>query len=314
MIDALFEKLHRNYDLTKIKAIGGAAQHALVWWKSTTVPSLSSLDPHAPLHQHFPSHIFSLPNTPTAQDTSSQTHALAIEALLGGPDHMAARVGICANASMIAAQLLRVRETWPQEVWARTGRVQLASAFLGSLITGKWTSMGEAEACASGAWVHGANQLATPTGQGYWDEGVLDIVGGSREEGRRVRGWLGDVDVSGGSRRAGNVSRYLVERYGFDPGNPIQKLSSSNSLTMFQKLLLRHSPLTTWLPTYLSFPLLEMRFSPLGLWIPYLRQHSIIFLRVFIIYSLILLKTQTKSGNILRSLAAGMSFFQSLRI
>jgi xylulokinase len=46
----------------------------------------------------------------------------------------------------------------------------------------------------------------------------LDIVGGSREEGRRVRGWLGDVDVSGGSRKAGNISRYLVERYGFDPG------------------------------------------------------------------------------------------------
>ncbi|KAF9530785.1 hypothetical protein CPB83DRAFT_850311 [Crepidotus variabilis] len=216
-LDALFEKLHRNYDLTKIKAIGGAAQHALVWWKSTTVPSLSTLDPHVPLHQHFPSHIFSLPNTPTAQDTSSQTHALAIEALLGGPDHMAARVGICANASMVAAQMLRVRETWQQEVWARTGRIQLASAFLASLITGKWTSMGDTEACATGAWVHAANQLATPSGQGYWDEGVLDIVGGSREEGRRVRGWLGDVDATGGSRRVGNVSRYLIDRYGFDP-------------------------------------------------------------------------------------------------
>ena len=162
--------------------------------------------------------MFSLPNTPTAQDTSAQTHALAIEALLGGPDHMAARVGICANASMVAGQMLRVRETWPQEVWARTGRVQLASAFLASLITGKWTSMNDTEACATGAWVHGSNSLATPTGQGYWDEGILDIVGGSREEGRRVRGWLGDVDASGGSRRSGNISRYLVDRYGFDPG------------------------------------------------------------------------------------------------
>ncbi|KAF8151500.1 hypothetical protein B0H34DRAFT_822751 [Crassisporium funariophilum] len=227
-LDALFEKLHRNYDLTKIKAIGGAAQHALVWWKSTTVPSLSSLDPHVPLHSLFPSHTFSLPNTPVSQDTSSQTHALAIESLLGGPDHMAARVGIAANASMVAAQLLRVRETWPQEVWARTGRVQLASAFLGSLIAGKWTSMGESEACATGAWVHGANHNAAghASGQGYWDEGVLDIVGGSREEGRRVRGWLGDVDVSGGSRRAGNVSRYLVERYGFDPDTIVAPFTS----------------------------------------------------------------------------------------
>ncbi|PPQ90346.1 hypothetical protein CVT25_007748 [Psilocybe cyanescens] len=229
-LDTLFEKLHRNYDLTKIKAIGGAAQHALVWWKSTTVPSFSSLDPRASLHSQFPAQIFSLPNTPIAQDTSSQTHGLAIEALLGGPDHMAARVGISANASMVAAQLLRVRETWPQEVWARTGRIQLASAFLASLIAGKWTNMGEAEACATGAWVHGANHNVHnsphPAGQGYWDEDVLDIVGGSREEGRRVRGWLGDVDVSGGSRKVGNVSRYLVERYGFDAETVVAPFTS----------------------------------------------------------------------------------------
>ena len=77
--------------------------------------------------------------------------------------------------------------------------------------------MGEAEACATGMWVHSGNPNSA-TGQGYWDEDILEIVAGSREDGRRVRGWLGDVDVSGGSRRAGNVSRYLVERYGFDPG------------------------------------------------------------------------------------------------
>jgi len=29
---------------------------------------------------------------------------------------------------------------------------------------------------------------------------------------------LGEVDVSGGSRRTGKVSRYLVERFGFDGG------------------------------------------------------------------------------------------------
>lgn len=188
-------------------------KHALVWWKSTTVPSLSSLDPNLPFHSHFSAHTFSLPNTPIAQDTASHSHALMIENILGGPERMAARVGTAATPSMVSAQLLRVRETWQQEVWARTGRVQLASAFLCSLLAGKWIQMGEAEACATGMWVHGG-----PGTQGHWDEGILDIVGGSREEGRRVRGWLGDVDTSGGGRRAGNVSRYLVERYRFDPG------------------------------------------------------------------------------------------------
>jgi xylulokinase len=236
--DLLLAKLARNHDLARVKSIGGAAQvglgrnfdtfnpltrpkHALVWWKSTTVPSLSSLDPTLLLHDHFSAHTFSLPNTPVFQDTASHAHALVIEDLLLGPERMAARVGTAATPSMVSAQLLRVRETWQQEVWARTGRVQLASAFLCSLLSGKWISMGEAEACATGMWVH-AN---TPASQGHWDEGVLDIVGGSREEGRRVRGWLGDVDTSGGGKRAGNVSRYLVERYRFDPGiyNPFSR-------------------------------------------------------------------------------------------
>ncbi|EKM74838.1 hypothetical protein AGABI1DRAFT_95331 [Agaricus bisporus var. burnettii JB137-S8] len=221
-LDLLLAKLARNHDLARVKSIGGAAQHALVWWKSTTVPSLSSLDPNLLLHEHFSAHTFSLPNTPVFQDTASHAHALVIEDLLLGPERMAARVGTAATPSMVSAQLLRVRETWQHEVWARTGRIQLASAFLCSLLSGKWISMGEAEACATGMWVH-AN---TPGSQGHWDEGVLDIVGGSREEGRRVRGWLGDVDTSGGGRRAGNVSRYLVERYRFDPETLVAPFTS----------------------------------------------------------------------------------------
>ena len=74
--------------------------------------------------------------------------------------------------------------------------------------------MGKSKACATGAWVHGTSHNAA----GHWDEDVLDIVGGSKEEGRRVHGLLGDVDVSGSSRRAGSVSWYLVECYGFDSG------------------------------------------------------------------------------------------------
>ncbi|KAF7325986.1 hypothetical protein MKEN_00449500 [Mycena kentingensis (nom. inval.)] len=221
-LDTLFEKLRRNFDITRIKTIGGCAQHALVWWKSTTVPSLSSLDPNMPLVQHFSSTHFSLPNTPVAQDTSSHTQALAIEALVGGPDHLVAHVGSAANPSAIAAQLLRVRESWTQDVWARTGRVQLASAFIASLISGKWMPMAEAEACATGMWSHTSNA---------WDEQILDIVGGSREEGRRVRGWLGEVDITGGGRRAGTIGRYLVERYGFDAETSITSFTSDGLAT-----------------------------------------------------------------------------------
>ena len=179
------------------------------------MPQLQALDPRLPIHAQIPQTAFTMHNTPVAQDTSAHTHALALEAALGGPDLMAVRVGTCAHASLLAAQLLRVREAWP-EVWARTGKVQVASSFIASLFCGAYVGMGEAEACATGLWAHSGPQSAgTPS---HWDEGVLEIVGGSRDEGRRIWGWLGDVDISGGRRRIGIVSRYLVERYGFDPG------------------------------------------------------------------------------------------------
>ncbi|THH15411.1 hypothetical protein EW146_g5050 [Bondarzewia mesenterica] len=210
-LDFLLEKVSRTYDVGRIKSVGGAAQPALVWWKSTPISNFPSLDSRLPLHSQLSPNSFSLPNTPVAQDTFSHTHALNLEAALGGPDHMAARVGTSAHASLVAAQLVRVREASP-DIWARTGRIQIASAFLASLISGAWVGMCEAEACATGIWRYATG------GQGQWDDEVLDfIAGGSRDEARRVRGWLGDVDISGGGRRIANVSRYLVERYGFEP-------------------------------------------------------------------------------------------------
>ncbi|KAH9953032.1 hypothetical protein BC827DRAFT_195897 [Russula dissimulans] len=218
-LDFLLEEISRNHEVSRIKSIGGAAQPALVWWKSTPVPNFPSLDSRLPLHSQLSPNTFSLPNTPVAQDTFSHSHALGIEAMLGGPDHMAARVGTCANASLVAAQILRVRETSP-ETWARTGRVQIASAFLASLISGTWINMGEAEACATGMYVYASG------GQGHWDDEVIEYISGSREEAWRVREWLGEVDVSGGGRRVATVSRYLVDRYGFEPETTIASFTA----------------------------------------------------------------------------------------
>ncbi|KAH9841123.1 actin-like ATPase domain-containing protein [Rhodofomes roseus] len=264
--DILMEKIGKGYDLTRIKAVGGAAQHALVWWHASQMPQLQALDPRLPIHAQIPMTAFTLQNTPVAQDTSAHTHALALEAALGGPDLMAARVGTCAHASLLAAQLLRVREAWP-EVWARTGKVQVASSFIASLFCGAYAGMGEAEACATGLWAHSGPQPAgTPS---HWDEGVLEIVGGSRDEGRRIWGWLGDVDISGGRRRIGSISRYLVDRYGFDPETIVTPFTSdylstylslcpspSDAVLSFGPMDALLAPATNYIPTrlYTLFP------------------------------------------------------------
>jgi xylulokinase len=241
-----------------------------VWWKSSPTPSISSLDPRLPLHAHFPASQFSLPHTPTAQDTSAHTHALALEALLGGPDLMAARLGLCATPALAAAQLLRAREGGSGEVWARTGKVQLASAFLASLIMGRWASTGETEACATGMWTHtgspGTNGVAQSQAQSGWDETVLEIVGGSREEGRKMRGWLGDADANGGGRKSGAVSRYLVERYGFDPGKRTTCTEFESSHVIFPRRRDDSNAIHIRLPLCLSITLPIPRRCSSELW------------------------------------------------
>ena len=56
---------------------------------------------------------------------------------------------------------------------------------------------------------------------------------------------------------------------------------------------------------FLYYPRPTMQSSLLGLWIHYSHRHNIIFLLVFIIYSLTLRKIQVKNGNILPFSAAG---------
>ena len=267
-------------------------QHALVWWKANAVPNLAALDPRLNLNSQLTSQCFSIPNVPVAQDTSAHTHALAIEAALGGPDHMAARVGTCAQSSLIAAQLLRVREAWP-DVWARTGRVQAASAFLCTMMCGSWVGMNEPEACATGMWVHG-----TSNSPGHWDEGVLEIIGGNREEGRRIRAWLGDVDLSGSSRKIGMVSRYLVDRYRFDHGGwhactPVCAFSNP----AFQIRSSRHSLWTRSLRTFLSFPNPQMPSCNWDQWITSWHLQPTMFPPAFSTYIHTPPKTQTRSAN-----------------
>ena len=204
---------------------------------------------------------------------------------------MAARVGTCANSSLVAAQILRVRETSP-ETWARTGRVQIASAFLASLISGTWIKMGEAEACATGMYVYASG------GQGHWDDEVIEYIAGSREEAWRVRGWLGDVDVSGGGRRVATVSRYLVERYGFEPGKLFYSCARTNVSSICLKTLqLRHLLPTTYRRTFRWSLLPPMPYSRSVPWIFFLQVLLITSPVAFTVSTHIPLRIQARSEN-----------------
>jgi xylulokinase len=210
----LLEKLRRRCDLSKIKSIGGCAQvscgrscqknttpglifyfqHATVWWTPESATFLSNLSPNSTLSSQLPSSAtFSLQYTPVFQDTSTLAQSLSLEPLN------------IPSPSGTAAQAMKIREGNP-DAWAQTGRVMLASAFLSSTLLGRWAPMSLSEVVGTGLWNEARED---------WDDRVLEVVGGSPEEGARLRTMLGTVEQTP-STKIGTISPFLVERFGFD--------------------------------------------------------------------------------------------------
>lgn len=202
----LLAKLKVGVDLSRVRAVGGCAQHAAVWCTSAAQKHLSSLDPSKTLHAQLgtPSTL-ALVHTPVVQDTSTATQARSIEVALGGPDALAQRVGTASPTT--AAQAIKIREGNP-DAWTHTSRVILASAFLASVLIGDWAPAAEAEAIATGFW---------NVERGAWDEDVLELVAAGKDEGERLKSMLGEV-CSAGTTSVGTVGTYFIQKYGFAPG------------------------------------------------------------------------------------------------
>ncbi|KAG8969322.1 hypothetical protein FRC03_003423 [Tulasnella sp. 419] len=206
-LDVLLDKLRDKIDFGKIRAIGGSAQPATVWWTPEAIKILANLTASEPLHTQITPKAFSLLHTPVAQDTSTMFQARALEATLGGPQAVLQRVGTApsVNVSLPAVQAMKIREG-NAETWSKTAKVTFASNFLNTIFLGSFAPLGEAEVSGSGLWNSKKRE---------WDQDVLDVVAGSKEEGGRFRKMLGEVESFGG-KDIGKVSSYFVERYGFD--------------------------------------------------------------------------------------------------
>jgi xylulokinase len=148
-----------------------------------------------------------LRHVPVVRDTSAAPQASSLEQALGGPEAMANQVGATTHASLLAAQMLHLRDTNP-EAWAQTSRVALASVFLCSIMIGKISSVTEAEAAATGLY-SAANEK--------WDEGVLKIIAGFEQEVDRVKSMLGAIERNG-AKPVGQISSYFSTKYGLDAG------------------------------------------------------------------------------------------------
>ncbi|KAF8321157.1 hypothetical protein DL93DRAFT_2212896 [Clavulina sp. PMI_390] len=198
-LDRLFERLAARFDLSRVRSIGGCALSSTVWWKHGSSAQLANLSSTLPLHQQLSPSALSLLHIPLPTETSTQSQALTLESALGAPGP-----GTAAHLPLAPSQIARVREAH-RDAYEATDRIQLASAFIASLLLGRWAPATEAEMVGTGLWDHS---------KAWWDELMLQLLaGGSVEESVRLRGMLGEVERVG-SKVLGGVAPYFVDRYG----------------------------------------------------------------------------------------------------
>jgi xylulokinase len=149
-----------------------------------------------------------LVDVPVDQDISAARQASELETALGGAEAMASQVGVTTRVSLLAAQMIHLRELNP-EAWAQTSHVVLASAFLCSVMIGSLAPFSESEAAITGLYSLQKEQ---------WDDGVLQHVAGANGDVSRVQKMLGNVEKSA-ARPVGRISSYF-EKYGFESGMP----------------------------------------------------------------------------------------------
>ncbi|CCA73240.1 hypothetical protein PIIN_07195 [Serendipita indica DSM 11827] len=216
-LDMLFERLQKNYDLTKIKAISGAALSSPVWLTADFASILQSLDDKSSLREQiFPKGV-SVQHIPSINDNSATQFASTLQTTLGGPEAMASLVGVTAHASLLSAQMLYLRTT-NANAWAQTSRVVLASGFFCSIITGSIVPFGESEAASTGLYSLSKEQ---------WEESVLQAIANSGETVDRIKEMLGVVARSS-AKPVGTLSSYFSSKYGLEAGLPVYPFTSEH--------------------------------------------------------------------------------------
>ncbi|KAG8931447.1 hypothetical protein FRC02_002726 [Tulasnella sp. 418] len=200
-VDICMQRLKEaGAEFGRVLGVSGAAQqHGSVYWNSRATSLLASLDPAKSLEDQLEDAL-SLPHAPLWQDSSTTAECRALEAEVGGPQNLADTTGSRAYERFTGPQIKRLFDYQPDD-YANTSYISLISSFVASIFLGKIAPIEIADAS-------GMNLMNIETGK--WDEKLLKACGGDS-----LRGKLGGEPVSGGTV-LGTVSKYWVERYGFN--------------------------------------------------------------------------------------------------
>ena len=254
-VDLVLSRLKaKGCDFSHVKGLSGAGmQHGTMYWSHDAERLLSSLKGDKSLHEQLyenGNNALSHANSPNWQDASTQRQCDAFDACLGNADELASITGSKAHHRFSGPQIMRFREKFPED-YARTARISLVSSFIASILLGKVANIDIGDVC-------GMNLYEIKKGD--WNEDLLALTAGGCEGVEDLKRKLGSIDEDGGGSH-GRVSRYYVERYGFNPDCRVSPCTGDNPSTILSLPLRPHDAIVS-LGTSSTFLMSTPKYQP----------------------------------------------------
>ncbi|MFC1798473.1 xylulokinase [Thermodesulfobacteriota bacterium] len=197
-----------------IRSIGvSAQQHGTVYLRQKASAILSQLDPTNRLHTQL-EQIFSRETSPVWMDSSTNKECREITKFLGGDIEVARLTGSVSTERFAGPQ---IRSFWKRnpEAFENTSHIALISSFITALLIGRLAAVDAGDG-------FGTNLADIQTGN--WSQTAMEATAPELKQ-RLPALLLRDKAV-------GNVSSYLVKRYGFDPETRVINGSGDNPCSL----------------------------------------------------------------------------------
>lgn len=210
-LDLLFKSMKDDgFDFSEIAGISGSGQqHGSVYLNAKFFAAVKNLDSSKSLKDQFKP-LLSRATSPIWMDTSTSKECAELAAAMGGNDKLSAITGSGAIERFTGSQIRKFAKTEPEN-YANTARIHLVSSFICSVMAG--------DDCAidfgDGA---GMNMLNLKTLK--WDEKIVEFLAPKLAE--KLPPCLKSDTV------AGNVSKYFVEKYGFNKDAKVVLFTGDN--------------------------------------------------------------------------------------
>lgn len=214
-LDMLLDKMKTaGFDFSKVVSLSGdGQQHGSVYWKTGARKALNNLHVDKLMYDQLKDN-FSFPNSPVWMDASTSKQILELQDAVGGAMELARITGSRGFERFTGNQIMKLYQT-DKEGYGNTERISLVSNFAASLFLGDYAPIDLSD---------GSGMNLLDIRQKLWDKTCLEACAPN------LASKLGDPVPS--KTVIGNVSSYLVSKYGFSEDCKVVAFTGDNPASL----------------------------------------------------------------------------------